>query len=302
MRFDLKDLELFVAVAEAGSIAAAAARLHTVASAASKRMADLEAEVGVPLLQRGARGVTLTPAGFAMLAHARAVLAEVERLREDLGDFAGGVRGQVRIAATLSAIVQFLPQDLAGFLSEHPGVRIDLTEEVSDQVARRVAEHAADVGVMTASVEWEGLRVLPYRRDRLVLVVPANHRLASAESQSLVDLADEDWVGLPSSSELQDRLVRAAAGVGRTLRLRIRVSSFDAVCAMVAAGHGIGVVPERVAALYASGHGLCAVGLDEPWAERHFHLCLRADVEPQGAARLLVQHLSAIAAEAGEAG
>jgi DNA-binding transcriptional LysR family regulator len=124
MTFDFRDLEQFVAVAETGSIARAAERCHTVASAVSKRLSDLEDSFGTALLVRGTKGVELTPAGHAFLARARSILHQADQIDEELRRHASGARGHVRVFANISAIVEFLPAALASFLAKYPDISV----------------------------------------------------------------------------------------------------------------------------------------------------------------------------------
>jgi len=292
MHFDLRDLELFVAVAEAGSIAKAAERCHTVASAVSKRLSDLEAGYGTALLVRSSKGVEPTPAGFALLARARAVLHQAGQLDLELRGYSAGIRGQVRVFANISAIVEFLPSALASFLSAHPEIRIHLEEHVSGAVARAVADNLADLGIVSEMPGEDGLTMIPFREDELVLIVRPDHPLASRERVDFRDALDSDFVGLHSDSALHYRLLRAAADAGRPLNLRIRVTSFDAVCAMVAAGLGIGVVPRAATTPYTASLGLVPVVLSDGWARRRLHLCVRSLEGLSAAAKLLLGHLA----------
>src|SRR5690606_21023062 len=130
-RFDLTTLALFAAVARAGSISAGARSSHLAVGAASKRISDLEAALGTPLLYRNTAGVELTDAGQACLAHVQRVLQEVEQMAGSLSEFAQGVRGQVRIAANTSSLTQFLPEVQAGFLYEHTALRVDPAQPLS---------------------------------------------------------------------------------------------------------------------------------------------------------------------------
>lgn len=292
-QFSLKDLELFVAVAEAGSIAKAAKDSYTVASAISKRISDLEDSFRTPLLARSSKGVTLTPAGHAFLLRARGVLNQAAQLGEEMRGFSSGVRGQVRVFANISAIVQFLPRALAGFLLRHQDIRIHLEEHVSSVIAQAVAERVADVGIISDIPAVQRLELLPFRDDELVLVVRPDHKLANRKAVSLADALPFEFVGLHSNSALHYRLLREASEVGRPLNLRIQVTSFDAVCAMVAAGLGVGIVPRGAATPYTKSLGLVSVRLDELWAKRTLHLCVRSRDELSPAARQLVDHLAA---------
>jgi DNA-binding transcriptional LysR family regulator len=292
MQFSLKDLELFVAVAEAGSIASAAARCHTVPSAVSKRLSDLEDGFKSPLLLRGSKGVRLTPAGHALLARARGVLHQAAQLDEELHDFSSGIRGQVRVFANISAIVEFLPSALATFIARHRDIRVHLEEHVSSVIAQAVADRSADVGILSDILSAEGLTLIPFREDELVLVMLRDHPLASLKKADFLDTLDHEFVGLHSNSALTYRLLREAANAGRNLKVRIQVTSFDAVCAMVAAGLGVGIVPRAAATPYTESLGLVSVALTNAWARRKLYICIRSRQELSPAARQFVDHLS----------
>lgn len=293
MRFDLKDLELFVATAETGSIAKAAERCHTVASAISKRLSDLEAVYGTALLVRSSKGIATTPAGLALLARARAVLHQARQLDLELRSYSAGVRGQVRVFANISAIVEFLPSALASFLSAHPEIQVELEEQVSGAVAQAVADNLADLGIVSEVSASHELVLIPFREDELVLLVQPDHPLSVCQRIDFRDALDFDFIGLHSDSALHYRLLRAAADAERALHLKIRVTSFDAVCAMVAAGLGIGVVPKAATTPYAASLGLVPLPLNDAWARRRLHLCVRSLEGLSAAARLLLDHLIA---------
>lgn len=292
MRFDLRDLELFVAVAEAGSIAKAAEHCHTVASAISKRLSDLEAGYGTALLVRSSKGVEPTPAGLALLARARGVLHQAGQLDRELRSYSSGVQGQVSIFANISAIVEFLPSALAAFLSVHPEIQIHLEEHVSSAIAQGVADNVADLGIVSEIPAGSDLAIVPFREDELVLIVQPAHPLAPRGSVDFREALDSDFVGLHADSALHYRLLRAAADAGQPLNLRIQVTSFDAVCAMVAAGLGVGVVPHGATTPYTASLGLVPVALNDAWAKRRLHLCVRSMEGLSAAARLLLNHLA----------
>lgn len=292
MHFDLRDLELFVAVAEAGSIAKAADRCRTVASAISKRLSDLEAAYGTALLLRSSKGVAPTPAGLALLACTRAVLHQAGQLDLELRGYSAGSRGQVRVFANISAIVEFLPSALAAFLSAHPEIQVELEEQVSGAVAQAVADNLADLGIMSEVSAGHDLVLIPFREDELVLLVPPDHPLAQRRRIDFREALDFDFVGLHSDSALHYRLLRAA-DAERALHLKIRVTSFDAVCAMVAAGLGIGVVPRAATTPYTASLGLAPLALNDAWARRRLYLCVRSPEGLSAAARLLLDHLIA---------
>lgn len=291
MHFDFRDLEQFIAVAETGSIARAAERCHTVASAVSKRLSDLEESFGMPLLVRGAKGVELTPAGHTFLARARSVLHQAEQLDEEIRRHASGARGHVRVFANISAIVEFLPAALAAFLAKYPDIHIHLEEHVSTGVAAAVADNLADFGIMGTVAAMDGLTMTPFRNDELVVVVKPDHALAQRDALSFGDIVQLPLVGLHANSSLHHVLARAAADAGRSLNVRIRVTSFDAVCAMVAAGLGIGIIPKAAATAYAAQLRLNAIPLIDAWAKRQLFICTRVNEPLPGAAQRLLDHL-----------
>jgi DNA-binding transcriptional LysR family regulator len=292
-RIDLTSLQLFVAVCELGSIGRAAEREFIAASAVSKRLSDLEATLGTPLLYRHARGVDLTPAGESLLHHARSVLYSLEKMQGELSEYADGVRGHVRVHANISAIVQFLPEDLGAFTREHDAVKIDLEEHLSSEILRAVQEGAADLGVCHLAEGMGELQSLPYRDDTLTLVVPAAHPLAGRRVVDFVESLDYDHVGLHTNSSIHVAMHQAALAAERAIRLRIHVTGLDAMCRMIQNGLGVGVMPLRAFELMQGGigRGLCSVALNDSWAERQIRLVARDFSTLPVAARMLVKHL-----------
>jgi DNA-binding transcriptional LysR family regulator len=297
-RIDLTSLQLFVAVCELGSIGRAAEREFIAASAVSKRLSDLEATLETPLLYRHTRGVKLTPAGESLLHHARSVLFSLEKMQAELSEYADGVRGHVRIHANISAIVQFLPEDLGAFSKDHPQVKIDLEEHLSTEVLRAVQEGAADLGICNvAAGAGHDLQTLPYRHDELVLIVPRGHALARHAAVAFEDTLECDHVGLHSNSSIYLAMREAAAAAGRTIRLRIHVTGLDAMCRMIHNGLGVGVMPRRAFALMHGVGDLECVALTDAWARRDIRLVARDFSTLPLTARLLVDHLRARAEE-----
>ena len=247
MHFDLTDLRLFVQVVEAASITHGGGRAHLALASASARIRGMEEALGIALLERGRRGVTPTPAGRALLHHARQVLQQMERMRGELADYARGLRGHVRLLSNTAALSEFLPEALAEFLVAHPNIDVDLEERPSDEIADALREGVADAGIVSDAVDLAGLETMPFRTDRLVLVVPSGHPLARRRQLAFRDVVGRDFVGLSPGSALQDYLARHAQRLGRRLKLRVRLRGFDAVCRMVAEGVGLAIIPETAA-------------------------------------------------------
>ncbi len=293
-RLDLTSLQLFVAVCEQGSIGRAAQQEFIAASAVSKRLSDLETAVGTTLLQRHSRGVALTAAGESLLHHARSVLFGLERIQGELAEYAHGVRGHVRMHANISAIVQFLPEDLGAFARVHSQIKIVLQEHLSPAVLQAVQEGAADLGVchLGSSGSPAGLQSRPYRSDHLVLVMPQSHALNARAAIDFEEALDCDIVGLQAGSSVGLAMQQAAARAGRTLRQRIQVTSLDAMCRMVANGLGVGLLPSRAFGLLQGLGPLAAVPLTNAWAQRELRLVARDFAALPASARLLLEHLA----------
>src|SRR5262245_25353379 len=293
MRFDLTDLSLFRHVVEAGSITGGAERAHLALAAASTRIRNMEETLGAALLVRGRQGVTPTQAGRTLLQHARSMLREAERLREDLGAYAGGAAGQIRMLSNTNALTEFLPEALSSFLATHPHVSVDLEERLSDEIVGLIAEGVGDVGIVAATVDTSTLETFAFRKDRFVLVVARDHPLARRARIGFAQVLDHDFVGLDRASALQRFLADKAARIGRPLRLRVQLRSFDAVCRLVECNVGIGIVPETTARRVAKIMAIMPVVLTDAWAPREMTICVRRFVDLPPFARELVTHLRA---------
>lgn len=296
-RVDLVSLALFGHVVRQGSISKGAELAHLAVGAASKRITDLEAAVGAELLERHSRGVTLTAAGQALQRHAQRILADVDAMAADLSDHASGVVGVVRLWANTSAVTQFLPESLAGFMRLHPGIRIELHEQDSGDVVMAVLDGRADLGIFAERTPTLGLQTMLFRRDRLVLVVPAGHPLAErGQAVGFSEAADHDFVSLAQGTSLAQRLAAASASNGRPLRVRMHVRSFDAMCRMVAAGLGIAVLPDAAVQPHLRSMGLTRIELTDDWVERELLFGARDFAALPRPVRALVDHLAAFAA------
>ena len=291
MRFDITDLSLFRHVVEAGSITHGAERAHLALAAASTRIRQMEEALGTALLVRGRGGVTPTQAGRTLLQHARTILAQAERLREDLGAYAGGQAGQVRVLSNTNALTEFLPETLSTFLAVHPHVSVDLEERLSDEIVGLIAEGVADIGIVAGTVDAGGLETFPYRSDRFVLVVARDHPLAKRHKIAFSEVLEHDFVGLDRASALQRFLADKAARAGRSIRLRIQLRSFDGVCRLVERNVGVGIVPETTAHWAAKTMAINAIELTDPWALRDLTICVRDYKALPPYARQLVDHM-----------
>ncbi|MBP0590945.1 LysR family transcriptional regulator [Paraburkholderia sp. LEh10] len=291
---DLKTLRLLVAVCDHRNMARAAQEAHIEPSAISKRIAQLESDLGVPLLTRSRRGVEPTAAGNALLEHARSVLFTMERIASDVAAFGGGLKGRVSLCASASAIAEALPDDISSFMREpaNQNIRVDVEERLSSDLVRLLREGAASLGVCWDNVDLQGLQHRPYRQDRLALAVHQDHPLANEASLCFDQTLEYEHVGLLPSTAVHTMLQRAAAGAGKSVSYRVIVSSFDAAFRVVAAGLGISVVPVEVAETYRPVRGIKVIPLTDAWAQRRFVVCFRSFDALQPAAQRMVDYLA----------
>jgi DNA-binding transcriptional LysR family regulator len=278
-------------VVRSGSISKGAAMAHLAIGAASKRITDLEAAVGAELFERHSRGVTPTAAGQALARHAQRILSDVNLLAAELADHASGIVGVVRLWANTSAITQFLPRDIAAFAQATPGVRIELEELNSNEVVLAVLEGRADIGIFADRTPALGLHLMNYREDRLVLVVPAGHPLAGRRAMHFEEALEYDFVSLSQGTSLARRLQAETEALGRRLKLRIHVRSFDAMCQMVAAGLGVAVLPADAVHALVRSLNLRQVPLKDAWARRQLLIGVRDPDEMTRHVRAMVEHL-----------
>jgi DNA-binding transcriptional LysR family regulator len=294
--FDPISLRLFIAVCEERNIAHAAKREAIVPSAVSKRISQMEQEAGVQLLERGRRGVTVTAAGEALCRYARESLQLLDRMQAELGAFADGVQGHVRVFASKSAVAQVLPEDISLFAKRYRDVRVSLEEREIWEVVRGVEEGRADIGVCWDAVDLRGLKTIPYHRDHLAVVVHPAHPLAKRTSVSFEDTIDFEHVDIVARSIMQTMQRSVAAAAGKQMRYRIQVSTVDAAYRIVAAQLAVAIIPQEEASTIQQTLGLKVIPLSNDWAKRQFVVAVR-DKGLSRPAQLLLDSLKESASE-----
>ena len=293
MRFDLVDLQLFVAVADQRSITRGAERSHLALASASARIKGLEDALGVALLKRGRRGVELTAAGESLLDHARLVIHQVEAMRGDLASFASGVRASVHLLANTSGLSEHLPKALAGFLRGHRDVAVDIEERESTDIAAAIASGSADLGFAAEHALPEQIERFTFSEDRLTLVTARRGPFAGRRQIDFQEAGHCDFVGLTSATALQVHIGKHAARLGMRPHFRARLRDFDAICQMVSADVGVALVPEAAARRCARTMPLATVRLRDAWANRRLVICARSFKTLARPAKMLVEHLRA---------
>ncbi|HVE06899.1 MAG TPA: LysR family transcriptional regulator [Paraburkholderia sp.] len=289
MRFDLTDMRLFLTVVERGSLTQGAQAMHLALASVSERIAGMEAALGAPLLERTRRGVQATPAGEALVRHARTILDQVEQMRGELRTYATGLKGRIRLLSNTAALAAFLPPQLMRFLARYPDLSIDLDERPSVEMVPALAEGRADLGVVSDTTDLTSLQTHLIAEDQLVVVASSAHRVGAAASVSFAEILDEDFVGLADAA-LVSHLAERASRLGRQLHYRIHMRGLEQVGAMVEAGVGIAILSQAFAQML-QRPGLAIVPLAEPWAARKLYLCARDFAALTPHAQLLAEQL-----------
>ncbi|MEN5081609.1 LysR family transcriptional regulator [Bosea sp. TWI1241] len=291
-RPDLTTLRMFLAVYRQGNMTKAAEREHIAPSAISKRIQDLEFEIGTPLFYRHARGMTATPAGEVLARHTAGLFDDVNRMAAELSGFNSGEEGQARLHAHQSAVVQHLPRELAAFRDLYPRIRVVLREETTPNVIQSMYDGLGDIGIFAEPTHMpEGLQIFEYKSDALVALLPVTHALAGRDSLTLQDIEGYDFISLETGSSLQVLVADSAAGAGIALSNRIEVVTFTAAVQMVECGFGLTIVPAGIARIYCSNPHVTSVPFSEPWALRRLMICTRDEPKLTASARLLLNHL-----------
>ena len=290
-RVDFVTLKLFCAIVQSGSITKGANECNLALSAASRRISEFEETVGMALLDRSVKGVTLTHAGHAVMQHALRLFQGFEQLSNELGEYSKGVKGHVRLWANMSALTEFLPSALASFLKSYPEIQVEVEEQLSGDIVKALMDGIADIGVFAEGPITTGLDTRIMGNDQLVIACSKDHPLSKRKSISFEESLQHDFVGLNRGSSLLELTSRNAERLGKQMSLRIQVRSYDAMCQMIAVNLGIGVLPIQACAAQIKALGLKAIPLEDPWAKRNLLVATKAGINHSPATTLLSQHL-----------
>jgi DNA-binding transcriptional LysR family regulator len=290
-RFNFVTLALIVSVVRAGSISGGAKAMNLALAAASKRIADFEGYVGVAIFSRLPQGVELTEAGRAIFHNILNILENVELLHRNIEEIGAGGRSHVRLWVSPAAISERIPEEISSFLQAHQDITVELEERDSSEIIKAVRESRSDVGIFVDAMNSNGLQTRVYCEEELVAIVPASHPLAASRSTTLAEALKYDFVGLLSGTPLAARVDYESSRLGRTPNFKIHVRGVETMCRMIAAGLGIGILPEAAARRYLEHMQLRSVAIDEGWAKRRLFIGYRDEGTLRHAARLLVRHL-----------
>jgi DNA-binding transcriptional LysR family regulator len=292
MHFDLTDLRLLLAIADAGSLSKAAERFPIALSAASNRLRGFEHDCGIAVFVRSATGMTPTPAGRFILERAARVVGEAEQLQATVRELRGQHRTTVCLAGTTVAISTFLPAALGEFLADHPQVDLQLEERTSRDILQAVQAREIEIGILDGNVATGDMISLPFRTDRLVMLVPSNHPLGERSAITMRDAFEFAFVCLPPERPMQHFIESRAVQSGRPLKVRVRAPSFDAIAQLVAQDAGIAMLPEAAASRFAREMPVRIVVLDDAWANRELRVCFADPTSLSPHAESLLRYLA----------
>lgn len=272
---DLTSLVLLRHAVDTRSLSKSAERMHITLSAASRRISLLEHQFGIEFFGRPpGGGIEPTPAGIIVAKGVDKVLLEMERMQQELAEYVSGIRGSVRLFVNTTVMAQGLPQVLAQFNTSRPDIKIEVRERRSASIPTFIQGGAGDIGIVMEGAVLDGLAVREYMLDRLCVIVPVDHPLR-AQRVHFQELLDYDFIGLDTNALQTERMLSAATVHGKNLKLRAQTQSFEALCRMVEAGMGIGVLSSAAARSYIPSLHIRTIELEDAWAERKILLCMR---------------------------
>ena len=284
MHFDFVTLRAFLMVADAENLRAASEQLNLSVSAVSRRISDLEADLGQQLFLRHSRGLEITEAGRLLVARTRDTFRSLHAIEDDMQRLATGARGKISICANGSALVNGLARHIQSFLAQTDEIDIGLLELLTPEILDQVQRGIADIGFVSSTLRIpNGLRTEPYLRDRLVLAVPKAHPLEDRESVSFDDFLDWQMIGVQNASSLT-RLVRKVVGAASPpFAYSYMASTNEVARTMVANNLGVAILPEMFVAPYLNLLPISMVPISGDWAARDISIVLRDDAELSGA-------------------
>lgn len=286
-------LRLFLAVVEERSMARAAERERITTPAISKRIAELEAQLDVQLLERSNIGVRPTAAGRSLAADARDILAALEAAEGKLTDYARGVRGDVRVSVNPTSMLGTLPDEIRKFANNYPQVRIFIDERRSADIVQAITAGEVNLGVCFNLGDHPDLDVHPWHAVELMLVVPEGHALSGRTSIAFHEAVDNDFVLHPQTAMLGRVVGQAAEQLGIVLRSRVQATTQEAIRRLVSAGMGVAVMTQQSALPYADSHRYRCIALTDDWARLPTRVCTRRGFALPMCVRLLRDALTA---------
>jgi DNA-binding transcriptional LysR family regulator len=282
VKFDTTTIRLILAIAEEGSISRAADRLSLAVAAASRRVTDLEGQLGALLFKRVPHGVEITESGHKLLQYVRQIDNLIDRLEGDAQALNQGLDGRLIIGAPKAVVIQFLAREIADIQRKYPGISLKIVEENSKIVQQLLRDKVIDVGIYEKKSGFLDLAKSPYREDRLVLVYNRPHFQFPDRPVGIDDILDLPIVSLGKGSAVLSAVVRAYRSRGRLFPNNFTVSGFDTMLAMVRHGLGVGLMPPDVLRSFHPEESLASAELQGDWHQRSYVLsCVEGHAQKQ---------------------
>lgn len=282
MKFDTTTIRLILAIAEEGSISRAADRLSLAVAAASRRVTDLEDQLGAKLFKRVPHGVEITESGEKLLQYVRQIDNLIDRLQGDAQALNQGLDGRIIIGAPKAVIIQFLAREIADIQRKYPGISLKIVEENSKIVQQLLRDKVIDVGIYEKKSGFLDLAKSPYKEDRLMLVYKRPHFQFPDGPVGIDDILDLPIVSLGKGSAVLAAVQRAYRSRGRLFPDNFTVSGFDTMLAMVRHGLGVGLMPPNVLRSFHPEESLASAELQGDWHHRSYVLsCVEGHAQEQ---------------------
>lgn len=284
---NLKQLEVFVAVAETGSFSKGAEAAYLTQSTVSQHISALELEFGIKLLDRTARGAYPTEGGKLLLRQARQLLAEAREIRKSMARFRGLDDATLTIGASNIPGDYLIPAAIPRLLGRFPGLKLILRQGDSRDILARIVSGEVEVGMVGSRFGEEGCTFLPICRDEIRLIARSGHRWHGRKSVSLRELQEEQMILRASGSGTGDAVVEALRAAGMTLddlKVRAWLGSNEAVKQAVAAGAGVSFLSILSLRAEIESGEMIAIAVEGMEISRQFYLASRSARELSPAA------------------
>lgn len=287
---DLLSLKLFIACVDTGSLTRVSKEQYIALAALNRRITLLEEHYGVILLERTGRGVKATDAGLTLYKKAHDIFEQVHLTEADVSDYLNGKKGSVSIIASTSAITYQLPKHLSQFGSIHPDIRVEIAEAFTREVIESIRSHKHELGIIIKTNYIDDLVTIPYYQDELVIVAPTSITFPSPKIK-FEEITSHDFILMDGSTAISTLLSSSASKLGKIIRVRVQVNSFETVYRMVEAGFGIGIIPRKIAQQFTRSMDIHCYSIDENWSTREILICYSANRTLSIAAQKLVNYL-----------
>lgn len=264
---DWRQLEYFRTVARSGHVTRAAAELGMTQPALSRAVDRLERELGVPLFERAGRSIRLTHYGETFLPRVERALDELATGRQELADMAGAEHGTIVLGFLRTLATRYVPELVRSFARKRPTVRFRFVQTNAAGLDRQLAGGGVHLALTTGPAPGSSVRWVRVTTQRLILIVPPDHRLAGAASARLAEVAGDTFISFPRGHAIRDLTDELCRRTGFTPEIAFEGDESSSVRGFVGAGFGVAVVPDTGGA-----DDLPALHITEPPAEREIGL------------------------------